>query len=988
MITLGDIAVIIRGDRTHLDRTLDSAERKSRSFAAGVSGFLTNAFSYATGGFIQSALGSITTSITKLKQGMIGGNADFEQFNTQFGVLLGNTELAKQRMAELAAFGASTPFDLPGVVQADTILQSFGFHAADVAARFGKSGEQIRTIAGDVASGTTASFQEISTLLGRFSSGATGEAIMRMQELGITTREELAGMGLEFAKSGELLSPLPEAMTAVLQLMEEKYGGLMDAQSKTFGGMLSNLGDWMGQTARIIGQPIFDRLKEALAAFLELVKPGGTGDAAIKEFSQTIRLLLDLAKQLGRALVGDVADDINGFIESLNTGLQKINAFLRQLKDEIAGLNVGDILAELAPGLDDLNQKLAGSLAELAKTYEQTVTKIKGQIEVETDKLGKAMVDIGEKYGPQIADLQQRMADAAADYNERVTDQAETHAKRRADIEKQIAKSISKQEEKLTDLKTEHQKRRQNLVKNLMFAESEEQYLQIQEQLKAEDEKYGEQTAKAKEANQEQVTDLQARLAEEDKEYAKQGARLQVQRGRQVRDFDQAMAEITTARDKDTAAAQKAHDDQVAMLENRLKAEGEAYKTKQADIQAIFAEQAKALEAEINARAAAIGSGPAAQVGGVIRDAMTAFEDLKATVGAFLSEHATPLIGLLLGIGAVLVGGGVLAAVSALGAAIAGISLPVVALIALVAGLYTAWAQNWGGIQEKTQAFIDWAGPYVQAFLADLQKWWADNSGEIMATVNAAWEFITTLFETALTAIQAFWQEHGDWVMAYLPLVWDNIKAIMSGAFTIIKELFLAFTALLKGDWQGFADHLGNAATTLWETIKRVFQNNVEIIKATVRELIETVSGYFTDKDWSKIGFDVIGGIKDGLLKAVQGLTATAKEAGETLLKSFKNFFGISSPSKLFADEVGGNIAKGIGAGIDSGMAGVQAAAKAAMQPLTPGALAGAGAGAGSVYNVSPTFNLGQAPADFDAGALLGQIEQRLYAVLKQFAEG
>ena len=56
----------------------------------------------------------------------------------------------------------------------------------------------------------------------------------RMAELGITSRDELTKMGLEFSKSGQLLTPLPQAMQTVLQLMKTKYGGLMDAQSSTF----------------------------------------------------------------------------------------------------------------------------------------------------------------------------------------------------------------------------------------------------------------------------------------------------------------------------------------------------------------------------------------------------------------------------------------------------------------------------------------------------------------------------------------------------------------------------------------------------------------------------------------------------------------------------------------------------------------------------------------------------------------------------------
>jgi hypothetical protein len=224
---------------------------------------------------VKVAAGAALGGVTALAGGLaylgvqtVQGNAKFEEYNTQFEVLLGSADAAKTRMAALAEFGKVTPFELSQVVEADRILQSFGFHSVEAAQKFGKSGEQIRTIAGDVASGTGASFSEISLLLGKFSSGATGEAIMRFQELGITTREEMSKMGLEFSKSGELLSPLPQAMTTVLQIMEGKYGGLMDKQSKTFSGMMSNLQDWLNGTIREVGRPVFEALSKQLDKLL------------------------------------------------------------------------------------------------------------------------------------------------------------------------------------------------------------------------------------------------------------------------------------------------------------------------------------------------------------------------------------------------------------------------------------------------------------------------------------------------------------------------------------------------------------------------------------------------------------------------------------------------------------------------------------------------------------------------------------------------
>ena len=275
-IKLGDALVYLGADRAGLKKDLDQAQQETKSWVSALGNNIAQGIGQGIGqgltNLATQAIGSVkrmaTEGVRSLTQGMVGGNAQFEQYNAQFEVLLKSSTAAQQRMTELAAFGRSTPFDLPGVVQADLVLQGFGLHAENMAQRFGFSGEEIRRIAGDVSSGTKASFEEMAGYLGKFSSGATGEAIARFQEMGIVTRAQLAEMGLEFSKSGELLSPMDEAMTVLLAHMNEKYGGMMDVQSKTFNGMMSNLGDWKSNTLRIVGEPTFELIKDQLRGLL------------------------------------------------------------------------------------------------------------------------------------------------------------------------------------------------------------------------------------------------------------------------------------------------------------------------------------------------------------------------------------------------------------------------------------------------------------------------------------------------------------------------------------------------------------------------------------------------------------------------------------------------------------------------------------------------------------------------------------------------
>jgi phage-related protein len=307
------------------------------------SGFSTRivALGNVLGNLAAQAISSVVSGIGEIATAMINGNAEFERYETQFGVLLGSAQAAKDRLKELADFGAKTPFELPEVVRADKVLQGFGLHSQETAKRFGFSGTQIRTIAGDLAAGTGQNFEDMSRYLGMFASGATGEAISRFQELGITSREELAKMGLEFSKSGELTTPTQEAFTVLLNVAQNRFGGMMEAQSKTFEGMVSNLEDWKGNTLRALGAPIFEVLKDKLAGVLEFLnKPETMG--AITSFADGIASTLDTVITWVETnwpkfqfVVNEVFNAVEGYFDSISDSIETVMDFIGGIIDDV-----------------------------------------------------------------------------------------------------------------------------------------------------------------------------------------------------------------------------------------------------------------------------------------------------------------------------------------------------------------------------------------------------------------------------------------------------------------------------------------------------------------------------------------------------------------------------------------------------------------------------------------------------------------------------
>src|SRR5690348_4446966 len=143
------LAVGVTANASGFHNTMLTADQDVDRFAAKTHAAQTaggNFFGGLLGGAAKigmavTGVGQLASGVGALASGFIGGNAAVEDYNTRFTVLLGSADAAKERMAALAKFGATTPFDLPGVVAADTIIQGFGLHSQESAQKFGYSGD-------------------------------------------------------------------------------------------------------------------------------------------------------------------------------------------------------------------------------------------------------------------------------------------------------------------------------------------------------------------------------------------------------------------------------------------------------------------------------------------------------------------------------------------------------------------------------------------------------------------------------------------------------------------------------------------------------------------------------------------------------------------------------------------------------------------------------------------------------------------------------
>jgi hypothetical protein len=282
---IGDLLLRITADASGVSNSLNEVKGQLSSFSSMAKGIIAG------------------ISLDKIFDTTIKSNATFEQYRTSFEVLMGSADKAKQHMESLNKFAAETPFELLGIIQASQQLETYGLKT-----------ETYLKVAGNTASAFGKQITDVTSALGKLASGNTGEGLERLRDFGITSKQ-LAEQKITFDKGGSLTSSVKQTMEAVVNIMNQKYSGMMDKQSQTANGLFSTLKDNLSAFGRQIGEQTFDLLKVKLQSFMALFQQWGN-DGTLKAISNKLS---------------------EGFIGVVNTIQVAIN-FIVTYKSQIASL--------------------------------------------------------------------------------------------------------------------------------------------------------------------------------------------------------------------------------------------------------------------------------------------------------------------------------------------------------------------------------------------------------------------------------------------------------------------------------------------------------------------------------------------------------------------------------------------------------------------------------------------------------------------------
>lgn len=203
---------------------------------------------------------------------LIGSNAEMEQCQTSFEVMLGDTEKAAALIEKMRPFAAKTPFGMTGAVSTGSLLMNYGVSSDNLI--------DTMTKLGDLASGNAEKFNRVVLAYGQMlaKGKVSDEELRQMTEAGVPLQTALAESigvtGEEFSKmvsAGKVgIDDLDKAIES-LTTGNGQFAGMMEKQAETMQGMLSTLQDNVSEFFRKLGEGAFGEVKDALSEVMELM---------------------------------------------------------------------------------------------------------------------------------------------------------------------------------------------------------------------------------------------------------------------------------------------------------------------------------------------------------------------------------------------------------------------------------------------------------------------------------------------------------------------------------------------------------------------------------------------------------------------------------------------------------------------------------------------------------------------------------------------
>ena len=252
----------------------------------------TSKWTVAAGQLIADFAKKAASSLQSVVKSGLDYNRSMESYLTNFKVMLGNEQLAAEKLEEIRKMAASTPFSLSDLTEGTQTLLQFGVAADDTTG--------VLKRLGDISLGNADKLQTLVRAYGKMSSAqkVTLENVNMMIDAGFNplnqicdaTGESMSALYKRISDGKVSFNELEAAVAAATSEGGQFYNGMLEA-SQTFNGRLSTLKDNVAALTGELTSGLFSALGDIIVKANELVVSITEDDAKMAALKETIGVL-------------------------------------------------------------------------------------------------------------------------------------------------------------------------------------------------------------------------------------------------------------------------------------------------------------------------------------------------------------------------------------------------------------------------------------------------------------------------------------------------------------------------------------------------------------------------------------------------------------------------------------------------------------------------------------------------------------------------
>lgn len=295
---------------------LDAASRQADKATRGWSDMFSSLQSVGVG-----MTAAVTAPLVGVGAAAVSVAEHLNMARLGFETMLGSAQAAGTFLADLKAFAASTPFEFPELVDASKRMMAMGFAAKDVVPTLRTIGDATAALGGNAQM-----IDRITLALGQMSAKGkvSAQEMNQLAENGIPAWQMLADKigvsipeAMKQAEKGAIAASV--AIPAILDGMNEKFGGSMQKASQTLTGVWSNFKDQLTfalgdigttltpvltQIINDFGIPMLNMLRDLTASFAALDPETQKIILGVAALAAAVGPVLLAIGTLGQAIIG------------------------------------------------------------------------------------------------------------------------------------------------------------------------------------------------------------------------------------------------------------------------------------------------------------------------------------------------------------------------------------------------------------------------------------------------------------------------------------------------------------------------------------------------------------------------------------------------------------------------------------------------------------------------------------------------------------